>query len=209
MKDFGKNNRFNCTVNFDKYAIVYCEKEPFTYFENYLAMVKFENFLEAKNGLVKAAKTMQPDEIVPFYHQFGNYINYVDGATSLFTEVEIYDSTQDYKVRPFLPSAKFEQMNTLEREFLPKIIQGISTDKFAALLFEDGSERYFRIYFRYNLNKFELFFEMNNEFNNLKNLKTIDDEEQYDILSMDSMLDGDYYYIFVVTSQDGLTITLN
>ena len=102
---------FYCSMKFDKYAIIYCEKEPFTYFENYLAIVKFDNFLKAKDKLVKAAKTMQPDDIIPFSRQFGNYLNYVDGSTDLFTEVEIYGATQDFKVRPFLPSAKFEQMN--------------------------------------------------------------------------------------------------
>ena len=111
MEDFGDNNRFNCSMKFDKYAIIYCEKEPFTYFENYLAIVKFDNFLKAKDKLVKAAKTMQPDDIIPFSRQFGNYLNYVDGSTDLFTEVEFYDATQDFMGRPVLPSAKFEQMN--------------------------------------------------------------------------------------------------
>ena len=98
-------------MKFDAYAIVYCEKEAYTYFENYLAIVKFDNFLKAKDKFVKAAKTMQPDDTVPFTSQFGNFLNYVDGGTSLFTEIEMYDETQDYTVRPFLPSPKFEQMN--------------------------------------------------------------------------------------------------
>ena len=41
---------------------------------------------------------------------------------------------------------------------------------------------------------------MNNEFNNLKNLKKMDEIKEYDILSMDTLLDGDNYYVFVVTS---------
>jgi hypothetical protein len=87
----------------------------------------------------------------------------------------MYDDSQDYTIRPFLPSGSYEQMTSQERKNLPKIIQGTSTDKFAALMFEDGDERYFRIYSRYKVNNFEMYFEMNNEFNNLKNLGKMDE----------------------------------
>ena len=41
---------------------------------------------------------------------------------------------------------------------------------------------------------------MKNEFNNLKNLGKMDIVEDYDILSMDTILEGDNYYVFIVTS---------
>lgn len=77
------------------------------------------------------------------------------------------------------------------------------------MLFEYDGERYLRIYLRYNLNKFELFFELKNEFNNLKNLRNIDKVEAYDILSMDTLLGTENYHVFAITSIDGLTITIN
>jgi hypothetical protein len=58
MEDFGESNTYNCSLKFDKYAIVYCQKEPFTYFKNYLAIVKFSDFFRARTGFVKAAKTI-------------------------------------------------------------------------------------------------------------------------------------------------------
>jgi hypothetical protein len=78
-----------------------------------------------------------------------------------------------------------------------------------ALMFEDAGEKYFRIYFRYLMNNFEIFFEMSNEFNNMKNLGDIQNIEQFDIKSMDSILDGENYYVFIVTSNDTNLVTLN
>jgi hypothetical protein len=112
-------------------------------------------------------------------------------------------------VRPILPSATYEQMSNQERDKLPKIIQGISTKKFMALMFEDNGEKYFRIYFRYLIKNFELFFEMNNEFNNMKNLAEIENVEYFDIKSMDSIKDGENYYVFIVTNKDSNSVTLN
>jgi hypothetical protein len=58
MEDFGESsNNYNCSLNFDKYALIYCEKEPYTYFQNYLAIVKFSEFFKARTDFVKAAKT--------------------------------------------------------------------------------------------------------------------------------------------------------
>jgi hypothetical protein len=78
-----------------------------------------------------------------------------------------------------------------------------------ALMFEDAGEKYFRIYFRYLMNNFEIFFEMSNEFNNMKNLGDIQNIEQFDIKSMDSILDGENYCVFIVTSNDTNLVTLN
>jgi hypothetical protein len=78
-----------------------------------------------------------------------------------------------------------------------------------ALMFEDKGEKYFRIYFRYLIKNFELFFEMNNEFNNMKNLADIHNVQKFDIKSMDSIKDDDNYYVFVVTTNDTNSITLN
>ena len=50
---------------------------------------------------------------------------------------------------------------------------------------------------------------MKNEFNNLKNLGDINIVEAYDILSTDTILDGKNYYVYVLTSRDGLTMTIN
>ena len=50
---------------------------------------------------------------------------------------------------------------------------------------------------------------MKNEFNNLKNLGDINIVEAYDILATDTILDGKNYYVYVLTSRDGLTMTIN
>ena len=78
-----------------------------------------------------------------------------------------------------------------------------------ALTFEDAGEKYFRVYFRYLIKNFELFFEMNNEFNNMKNLADIENIENFDIKSMDSIKDGENYYVFIVTTNDANSVTLN
>ena len=68
MDEFGEGNSFNCSLKFEKYAIIYCEKEPFTYFQNYFAIVKFSDFFRARTDFVNAAKASQPDEAISFYH---------------------------------------------------------------------------------------------------------------------------------------------
>jgi hypothetical protein len=92
MEDFGANNRYNCSMQFEKYAIIYCEKEEFTYFENYMAIVKFDHFLKARNIFVKALVTEQPLKKIPYFHEYGNYLQYIDGNSDIFIEVEVYDS---------------------------------------------------------------------------------------------------------------------
>jgi hypothetical protein len=149
------------------------------------------------------------EEGLSYFGSIGNFINYIDVKTGLFNEVEMYEPSQDYTIRPFLPSATYDQLTSREKALLPKIIQGVSSEKYVALLFQDGSERYIRIYFRFLQKNFELFFEMNNELNNMKNLAQIDTEEKWSILSMDTIKDGDNFYSFIVTSKTGLLITIN
>ena len=43
----------------------------------------------------------------------------------------------------------------------------------------------------------------------MKNLGDIENVEKYDILAIDSIKDGENYYIFIVSSKDGRTITIN
>jgi hypothetical protein len=86
-----------------------------------------------------------------------------------------------------MPSNDYEQMSEKERDKQPKIIQGVTSDRFATLLFQHGQERYFITFYRESKNKFYPVFELNNQLNNLKNLADIKQKETYDILSMDSI----------------------
>ena len=107
--DFGDgDSRFNCSLKFDSYAIIYCEKEPFTYWDNYLSIIKFDKFLSAKDQMVFVAKIFQPEDTVPFFHQFGNYLNYIDSGTDLLSEIEIIEDTQDIETRKFWPSESYD-----------------------------------------------------------------------------------------------------
>ena len=209
MQDYN----YNCSISFDEYAVIYCENPSPS--RNFMAIDEFQEFYAVRQKtIVNANQRDFYERKVKYFSQFKSFVDFIDPEVDLLTELEFDGANNLLPKRPFRVSSQDTNSaaNLDDRSDVPRIIQGISTEPYVAVVIETIGDRQLQIYQRVQQTSFLPFFRLKNGLKNMWNIQTINSPDppytDKTILSMDFIFDTlqNSYVAFVVTSQRDISL---